>query len=157
MSAIGAGEEFFLSYGESWLEQRHLNDVPLSNDFKEANRILGSIWSLFMLEGASIDDESVSDLIEMIKKDLEDKPLTNMLLDKIRTRENVAEVVDRKGMAQTTVKPKSHNWLEQNGYCLDHLYVKNSTIPDIGNGAFARRQMKNRICDPFITSSRSTS
>jgi hypothetical protein len=142
LSAIGAGEEFFLSYGEPWLEQRDLKDVPLGNDFKEANRILGSIWSLLTLEGASIDDEIVSDLLELIKKDLEDKPLTNMLLDKIRARENVEGVVDRNGMAQTTIKPKSHNWLEKNGYCLDHLYVKNSTIRDIGNGGFARRQMK---------------
>ena len=35
--------------------------------------------------------------------------------------------------------PRSLEWLETNGYCMDTLSVRKSTIPQAGRGAFAKR------------------
>jgi len=43
------------------------------------------------------------------------------------------------GPTASTARRRSVKWIEENGYCIDHMYVKKSTVLQAGRGAFARR------------------
>eukprot|EP00539_Tryblionella_compressa_P012070 CAMPEP_0178807154 /NCGR_PEP_ID=MMETSP0745-20121128/16764_1 /TAXON_ID=913974 /ORGANISM="Nitzschia punctata, Strain CCMP561" /LENGTH=1120 /DNA_ID=CAMNT_0020467107 /DNA_START=31 /DNA_END=3391 /DNA_ORIENTATION=- len=142
LSAIGAGDELFIDYGEFWLKQRGFNGVPLHKNFKQADQIVESVWSLLNLDGASLQVNSVQSLLQTIHDHFVDENGTKSLLKNIQTLDSLNKVIARGGSARATVIPRTQEWLDTNGYCLDHLYIKNSTISGIGKGAYSRRHLK---------------
>eukprot|EP00980_Cylindrotheca_fusiformis_P022171 scaffold9072_cov106-Cylindrotheca_fusiformis.AAC.4 len=64
---------------------------------------------------------------------------TRTALTGIESFDDIRVIMERNGTAMATTKPRSNEWLEQNGYCMDHIYSSRSSIPKAGNGAFSRR------------------
>jgi hypothetical protein len=64
---------------------------------------------------------------------------TMSALKQVTTLAELGHVMERNGTAEATVERRSTEWLEENGFCQDHLYVNRSTIYNAGNGAFLRR------------------
>ncbi|CAJ1970481.1 unnamed protein product [Cylindrotheca closterium] len=97
-------------------------------------------------------------------KELDDVGLTTESFRRFKTAlsnidsvQDITTVLNRNGTAMATTKRRSKEWLEDNGICLDHVYVNRSTITNAGNGAFARRPLtKNTIIigSPMLATSR---
>uniref|UniRef100_A0A7S1GRS0 SET domain-containing protein n=1 Tax=Cyclophora tenuis TaxID=216820 RepID=A0A7S1GRS0_CYCTE len=137
--AVGAGEELFVEYGDQWFEDRaQFADVPLSNNFIAANRVAASLWQLTALDGG-LNAGQTEDLMSTIRESFVGEHRTKMALSQIEQIDDLKVVLERNGTAQATVKKRSQEWFDKHGQCLDHIYVKASTIPQAGNGAFARR------------------
>lgn len=139
---VGAGEELFVSYGEHWFRVRsEFDSVPLKQNFAEADAILSSVWSMASINGHPIDNTTVPKLLNLTSNYFLENTneRTRRALDAVQTLEEIGRIVERNGTAKATVDVKSQEWLERNGYCQDHLYVKASTIKQAGNGAFSRR------------------
>ena len=142
---VGKGEEVYISYGESWFSSRsYLGVIPLSANYKEANRIVASLVSATKDGNAhndapGLDAESASEFLSIIKGDIISNARTRKVLDPYVDYSDVStRVLERNGTAEATTENKSQEWLEQNGYCIDNIYSKRSTIEQAGLGAFAR-------------------
>lgn len=162
--ALGAGEELFVDYGERWFTGRvQFNDVPVRKNWLEANRIFASLWSLFGPEYSELNEQEVMSLLDIIKRGLVYEHRTRMALDTVHNMKELIHVIERNGTAQATMQRRSQEWFEKHGMflfffsdkttlikyiltqleklgqCIDHVYVKNSTIKQAGKGNFARR------------------
>lgn len=143
LQKVEAGEEVFISYGEHWFRSRkHLGSVPLSANYLEANRIVASLMSLTFTEGSSLSGEELTALLDLVKTSVVEQEKTSVVLASIKTPEDLRQIMSKNGTAEATVEKKSLEWLEENGYCTDHIYSKDSTIKQAGKGAFARRFIK---------------
>lgn len=140
--AVSAGEELFVSYGESWFRVRdQFADVPLLENFREANGIVASVWALLATGNFSNEEEFISTYLPLMQDHFVDKSnkRTMSALKQVTTLAELGHVMERNGTAEATVERRSTEWLEENGFCQDHLYVNRSTIYNAGNGAFLRR------------------
>eukprot|EP00547_Thalassionema_nitzschioides_P014871 CAMPEP_0194250442 /NCGR_PEP_ID=MMETSP0158-20130606/23056_1 /TAXON_ID=33649 /ORGANISM="Thalassionema nitzschioides, Strain L26-B" /LENGTH=1173 /DNA_ID=CAMNT_0038987265 /DNA_START=46 /DNA_END=3570 /DNA_ORIENTATION=- len=143
--ALGAGEELFVDYGESWFTGRkQFDDVPVHKNWLHANQILASLWSLFGPEYANFSENEVIGLLEVVKQAGVDEHRTRMALSPIHTAKELVRVIERNGTAQATTQTRSQEWFEKHGQCIDHVYVKDSTIKQAGKGNFARRFLKKK-------------
>mmetsp|Transcript_17467 Transcript_17467/g.27205 ORF Transcript_17467/g.27205 Transcript_17467/m.27205 type:complete len:1232 (-) Transcript_17467:51-3746(-) len=138
---IAAGTEVFISYGETWFTfRKQLHGVPLSDNYNEANVISASTISLFTgPKGIQGLDRSGIEAVFAVLKDVIAEPRTATVLSSINTMDDLVHVMMSRGTAEITAPVKSMEWLEEHGECIDHIYVKESTIKQAGNGAFARR------------------
>jgi hypothetical protein len=117
--------------------------VPLEDDYDCVDEIVGSVWSLLNTEGASIDPDTVQDLMATLTNSFVHDIRTQVALKNVADMKGLQHVVARNGTAKATVERRSQEWFDENGYCLDHIYVKNSTIRQAGKGAFSRRHLPN--------------
>eukprot|EP00560_Eucampia_antarctica_P004260 CAMPEP_0197838076 /NCGR_PEP_ID=MMETSP1437-20131217/34196_1 /TAXON_ID=49252 ORGANISM="Eucampia antarctica, Strain CCMP1452" /NCGR_SAMPLE_ID=MMETSP1437 /ASSEMBLY_ACC=CAM_ASM_001096 /LENGTH=655 /DNA_ID=CAMNT_0043445605 /DNA_START=42 /DNA_END=2006 /DNA_ORIENTATION=- len=151
MHEVKAGEEVFISYGETWFTERnYLGIIPLSADYAEANEIASSLASFQQNEdGVTLSDKSLSDLLNVVKNKALQKEETRKVFTSITSADDIRNVVSNNGTAETTATVKSQEWLEKYGYCIDHIDSKRSTIEQAGQGAFARRYLpKDQIIIP---------
>jgi len=152
---LDAGEELFVSYGEQWFMTRPaFADLAMSEHFSQANNIIASIWSMISIPNVGITGIQGEDLLELAKLSVVKEHRTKMALRSVRTIEDIAHAVNRNGTAQFTVQPRSLEWFEEHGQCIDHIYVKDSTIRQAGKGAFSRRLLDEGstiISAPLIT------
>ena len=55
-------------------------------------------------------------------------------------------------LGRRTLLPRTVDWIRQHGRCLDHIYPAPSTLPQAGQGAFARRPLrKGEVVAPVPT------
>lgn len=141
---LEAGDEIFISYGESWFDHRpYLTGVPRSINYKGANSIVASVHGLTFGEEPALDtEEQVSDLLAIARDGIVLHQRTKTIINTIQTLNDVKRIVAVNGTAEATSEKRSLEWLEENGQCLDHIYVKESGIDQAGMGAFARRPIK---------------
>lgn len=60
MHPISASEELFVSYGEDWfLDRDQFAEVPMKEDFSEANIILAAVWSLASMDGSWMKEKDI--------------------------------------------------------------------------------------------------
>jgi hypothetical protein len=132
----------FVSYGEHWLKGRSsFKDVPLYKNYKESNAIAGALWSLLELDGAAISKDVIPSLVTAISETLVDQHRTRIALNHIEDGDSLEHIIEKNGTARLTINERSVDWLDENGYCLDHIFVKPSSIDQAGMGAFARRPL----------------
>lgn len=156
----GAGEEMFVDYGTSWIKKRPaFQDVPLSNDWEKSNQIMAMLWALTINnDNDSFWKESeIIDFLDLIKQTIfteDDQHRTKVALSTVSSMEELSHVIERNGTAQSTMQVRSQQWLSENGHCLDHVYVTDSTIKQAGKGCFARRFLKKNavvLSSPMLT------
>jgi len=100
-----------------------------------------------------LEKDEVYDVIHFAKTKLVQEPRTRSALQNISTWHDLERVVVRNGIALATMELRSLEWFEENGQCMDHIYVNESTIRQAGNGAFSRRHLKEGttiISSPMI-------
>lgn len=148
---LPAGMELFVDYGDSWFSQREhkFGPIPLTIHFRDANRITSKFLKLFdrssivekFLGKFTSDDTSYAEDLWNLTREL--TPLKRHLMA-LPTDYKKAFESKGKDVALLTVPDvqRSTQWLEENGICLDNIYVEQSTVPQAGRGAFATRKIK---------------
>lgn len=134
--------------------------IAISESYATSDNILSSIWSLTSLDS----EDKVSDMISMVKSTVVKDARTLSALSPIHSSEDLEKAVSRNGTALATMELRSLEWLEENGkffcallpccissltmtpgQCMDHIFVKESSIRQAGNGAFARYVVSNCV------------
>jgi hypothetical protein len=141
---IKAGEELFVSYGEDWFRHRPIfKDVPLAESFRRANHVVASIWAFISINRVNEAAFLSEALLRQVRNNFVDEIdlRTATVLRNINTIEDLQRIIARSGTAEATVEARSDDWLARNGYCLDHIYVAESSVPNAGRGAFSRRKI----------------
>jgi hypothetical protein len=100
-----------------FMHRPQFSDVPLKNNFYEADGILASIWAMTVLDGAPLQIEVVNGLLQVVRERIvtADRHRTRMALRDIQTLDDLAHIVDRNGTAAATVESKPAEWLDENG------------------------------------------
>jgi hypothetical protein len=149
---IAVGEELFTDYGENYFINNpdDYGMVPLHSSYEEADKLLRkyvraqrtvcdvtrpSTQSPSTFDSCSIHDDWYSLLMDL--RQVWSSRTLNALPEDAEVVEEIAHI----GTSQTHYNRSIHtvDWLEDNGYCMDHLVAGPSTIPQAGRGAFARR------------------
>mmetsp|Transcript_30553 Transcript_30553/g.62329 ORF Transcript_30553/g.62329 Transcript_30553/m.62329 type:complete len:487 (-) Transcript_30553:242-1702(-) len=130
---IEAGEEIFVSYGESWLDGR--GDwgslIPREADFETGDQI-----TKLLKERVSAPDDAIVSLIKDIVALFDDR--TSSVLPETSS-EFSDTTANGEHLAWSSIERRSMDWILENGQCLDNMVMKKSTIPQAGRGGFAQR------------------
>jgi len=162
---ISPGEELFDSYGDGYFGDREetYGKIPLTNDYREADRLLykyketkqhllssSSTWSSSMTAGgrgsdlsggtAAGDDVLSRDWYGVITK-LSDVWPSRVLNALPKDPAKAETILEEGGTAWLNYNRtvRTIEWLEENGSCMDNIESRPSTIRQAGRGAFARR------------------
>eukprot|EP00804_Cyclotella_cryptica_P004781 CCRYP_004881-RA/>CCRYP_004881-RA protein AED:0.03 eAED:0.03 QI:0/-1/0/1/-1/1/1/0/656 len=141
---LEAGAEIFVDYGDSYFRDREhvYGMIPLIPEFQRADEMLGALWEALP---PAVRDGQVDIGHEWQKA-------WNVLLKEFVANDRVrnampAMVTDIQSAATMGTphqflrgdNPRTLEWLEANGLCMDHIAVATSDIPHAGRGAFAKR------------------
>ena len=136
--AIPAGMEIFANYGDQWFEGREkkFGPLPLSYDFKDANKILRKFF-----QHTNAEDPWAQDFLTLVRN-LQTRPNLKMAIPETIEKANEANKAGV-GTAMVSVPNviRSEEWLMENGLCLDNIRQDQSTILQAGRGAFATRDI----------------
>mmetsp|Transcript_16707 Transcript_16707/g.23565 ORF Transcript_16707/g.23565 Transcript_16707/m.23565 type:complete len:1238 (-) Transcript_16707:47-3760(-) len=139
---IPAGMEIFVGYGENWFKHREkdLGIVPFSGDFEEADRLLRDFWEKIDKDP---DSALAKELWEVLWMEGTYQENDRVRIAMPRDLKDLAKAVEG-GTALFSVPNaiRDSSWLEEHGRCLDNIRPGKSSIPEAGNGAFAKRRMK---------------
>jgi len=143
---ITAGEEIFADYGEKWLTSRggtFADKVPRGNDFVTAGNILRTIRESF-LESAIVINDKILSLFKDSAGILDDRvasliPSTKAQYDSLTENHLDEDEHYANAIAKSSVITREVDWIKENGLCMDNISPRKSTIPLIGQGAFANR------------------
>ena len=146
---IVAGHELFVEYGDDWFAERFDETFGLSQDYKFGNRLAGK-WQTAIVDRLSAMPRGTEIL----------QDLSNLMLDAIQPLNprlhavfGRLELVPKPGVdfqrlhannnptAYASVPDvlRSSEWLQEEGLCLDHITVGNSTVAPGERGALATR------------------
>ena len=146
---IPKGSELFVQYGDEWFEGREwkFGPIPLSDDFEQADIILDKFNNLLFSKQRKGDENTK-------KKDM----VWDFIRNKLTTNQRMKMALPpewnnkQKSAAQMSVPhfaQRSEEWLQEHGYCIDHIRPATSTITNAGTGAFATRFLpKDTIITP---------
>lgn len=136
ISELSAGQELFISYGESYFASRTSTYglVPLLQDFKKADSLLRN-FKLRFTKKYSVPLQQ--DLWKFILK----FPFQSRVLNALPT--NLTDIPRILQVKTSQQYPSTRNlqWLQQHGACADNIRPGRSTIPGAGRGAFASRPL----------------
>jgi len=132
---ILAGEEIFANYGEPWLDDHHMHDVPREKHFRRAERVMNELSSLRKKLSSSIDAKFITALNKIVS--LYDDKTASLL------PATDDELANANALARKTLNVRSMDWILKHGVCIDTLSIQHSTIPQAGLGAFAKFSFKN--------------
>jgi hypothetical protein len=141
--SVRAGEEVFLDYGENYfLDRASLATVPLHRDFVWAREKVNEVRASFNYQDISQEDWDA--IRTEIAQDARER---NALPSKASELSEVA--LSEAPWYFLPNNPRTGNWLDENGFCLDFLERRVSPIPHAGHGAFSKTLLpKGKIVVP---------
>jgi hypothetical protein len=133
--AIPEGGEVFVSYGDGYFFGRssfYGENFPLSGSFREANALLKRY------EASQFSP--LSDALVEIRKIWKD---SSRVLNALPGNDEDLSLALKDGIEIIYQKNSTRplEWLQEHGTCVDHIAHKPSTIPGVGEGAFAKRRL----------------
>lgn len=138
---LAPGTELFVEYGDRWFrERKDLGLIPLSKDFKEADKILKEFYRLV---GHDIESEMAVELWEFFwntSSAVEDSRVRNALPRDLKRVPEVLKSGTAKHSVPNQIRPLE--WLKHEGICLDNIKSGPSRIEGAHRGAFATRPLK---------------
>ena len=148
--AIPPGMELYCNLGSPMddLESDVFQEKVTRWDYEHADKLLDNILAFMeRFEGQMSDSFKNTILDFMVENVLEGaspkraKVIRSLLPQRI---DKLREVKDAGGTFEYRNRdiPKSPEWFEEHGLCVDNLRPGQSTIPDAGRGAFANRAIK---------------
>lgn len=139
VSDISAGQELFISYGESYFSSRTSTYglVPLLEDFEKADALLQNFTNVLLSTKKKYSFELQQDLLYFIKK----LPFKSRVLNALPTNVTDISRVMLVGTGQQYESARDLDWLQQHGVCADNIQPGMSTISGAGRGAFATRSL----------------
>jgi len=152
---LPAGAELFASYGDYWIPDIPGAQIALEEYLEEAEEFLQEKYYPFIAEHEKeLTEEVKQGLWEFTAKDFPvfSKAFTNLPKDvpwsEVESAlKNQPDIDDDDDSEDSSIvrdfirkqSIRSVEWLDENGYCQDHLKPGLSTIPQAGRGAFASR------------------
>jgi hypothetical protein len=148
---ISAGAELFANYGDYWIPDIPGAQVMMEALLDEAEEFLrGKYYPFIKEKGDQLTTEMKQKLWEFTAKDfpIYNKAMTNLprnvqwvdVETSLQEHENETEFsIVRDFIRKQSIR--STEWLQEHGYCQDHLKPGRSTIPQAGRGAFAARHL----------------
>lgn len=126
LHTLKAGDEIFISYGEGWFKSReNIGLVPLSENYREANKVVASLVALFSDPENVISEEKMENLIGIVNNHVVSNPATQLVLSKFQNVEDITRVFIHNGTAETLMKSRSLDWLKENGEnCIIFTYLQ---------------------------------
>ncbi|KAL7502532.1 hypothetical protein ACHAWX_000507 [Stephanocyclus meneghinianus] len=143
-----AGAEIFVDYGDSYFRDREhvYGMLPLAPEFQRADEMMGALWEALpspLRDGhVDIGPEWQKAWSVIRKEFVNDERVRNALPASVTELRSAANM----GTPHQFLRgdnPRTLDWLEDNGFCMDHLDVNTSHIPHAGRGAFAKRPFAN--------------
>lgn len=160
---IPAGTELMAMYGDFWIPDIPGVQVTLEEELKLAETFLQhrylpwiqqqqqhhkqmsealkhGLWELMRTLPYQRHNRAMSNLPRVEWKHIQDYYLTTTTTkqdNSNNSNNNKDNTIVRHFIRQST--KRSIEWLQQNGYCQDHMEPKPSTLPQAGRGAFATR------------------
>eukprot|EP00980_Cylindrotheca_fusiformis_P010646 scaffold2366_cov115-Cylindrotheca_fusiformis.AAC.20 len=149
MRDIPAGQELFVSYGETYFASRpKYYMVPLSEDYDVADSIIQKFQNLTQ-RLPHVSSTFVDDLWQITRDpDIwQSRPFYALPSNYTKATNSLNN--GGTAMLHYNESIRSLDWLEENGECADNIYAHVSTIPHAGRGAFARRFIgKGEVVSP---------
>ena len=150
---IQPGTELFASYGDYWIPDIPGAQITLEEEMVKAETFLRNEYYPWILEhNDALTDEMKQALWELTSKDfpIYSRAFTNLpkhvpwkqVEEELELQKNAPPggfSIIEKFSRQLHVR--SIDWLEERGYCQDHIRPDVSTIPQAGRGAFATRPL----------------
>lgn len=149
---IPAGAELFASYGDYWIPDIPGVQVTLEEPLNRAENFLRNHYLPWIKErDGKLSPSLKQGLWEFTRSfPIYDTSFTNLPrvdFDKVQSFWKENKSVDEDNVDNTSIvrhfirqqSIRSPEWLEEHGYCQDHLRPGRSTIPQAGYGAFATR------------------
>ena len=140
---IEPGHELFASYGLEWFRSRRhsLPPIPLLNDLKRGNDLLKKFATL---QTHFSNPSMRNDLIDTFLWNNPFQSTSRVLFGLPKTHEELERAINTSlKQVHRQHHTRSLEWLDEHGVCGDHLQPGNSTLPQAGRGAFARRRLTN--------------
>ena len=145
-SPLEVGSEIFADYGDAYFRGRpdQYGMIPLEEEFLEADEIMTKLWAALppAVKNTDKDDpigtdwqpfwDAIRDLV------VDDERTFNALPSSVSEIKRAAT----KGTPYNFLRgdnPRTLDWLQSNGLCIDTLDVRQSKIPQAGRGVFAKR------------------
>ena len=136
---IVSGEELFTDYGESWFENRkqQLGIVPFEEDFEIADNLTAKMRKLLKKHGTG-NMNVTCDYWNFVRESVSER-VTVALPESLEDLEEAIKYGTARFSLGGAKSFRSREWLEEYGMCVDNLYADQSTTPQAGRGAFAKR------------------
>jgi hypothetical protein len=142
---IEPGEELFDSYGEGYFTEREeiYGKIPLFKDFDQADGFLDKYVDLRneICEESSNCNSLHNEWYSFMANLTSVWP--SRTLNALPTDPQVVDEIAEIGTSWRDYNRsiRDMDWLKDNGSCMDNLISKESTVPQAGRGAFARRHI----------------
>lgn len=138
---LEAGVELFEDYGELYFRDRDkYATVPFTSDFFEvADEMLAKFWGA--VEASANKQWLTQEVWDAIREFVTDERVRNALPESVVDIPRAA----KDGTVHNFLggnNPRSLDWLQSNGYCMDTLTIQPSSIPHAGRGAFSKKAFK---------------
>ncbi|GKY98732.1 hypothetical protein MPSEU_000829500 [Mayamaea pseudoterrestris] len=148
---IPAGAELFASYGDYWIPEIPGAQITLNATLDEAETWLRSKYYTFVKDhDHSLTDDMKESLWDFVMQDFPIYSKAFSVLPrgvKWKDVEAVMAQVEQsndKSIVKQFIRKQSIrtiDWLNERGWCQDHIQPKVSTLPQAGHGAFATRNL----------------
>lgn len=140
---IEAGGEIFADYGDAYFRGRPdvYGMIPLTEEFEKADRMMKILWESLPSEIIkATEDASVWQATwDAVRTHfVDDERTRNALPEQVGDLQRVAELGSA-GYFLRGENPRSLEWLDSNGYCMDTLEIRTSDIPHAGRGGFSKK------------------
>jgi hypothetical protein len=166
---IAAASELFLSYGESWFDERQgYEDVPREANYVQVGKILERLFTSSLLNITTKEEEEDGKRFQIQEQPSMEREVNLILasayettmaiskrtaslfpktLDEMQRVLSAAKSLEPKDLSlavatQLSVIPRSIEWIHEHGMCLDHIIAGRSRVAQAGRGAFAQRSLK---------------
>lgn len=153
---IAAGQELFVDYGNKWFLRRaqELGPIPVKGDHQKAEELVRRYQQKFF---DNRNENEAHPKLESILRDMwETFVLDSSFKNESRVLAALPQPEDFETMLSKGLVPMkeermrlSNQVLQENGVCVDDLYLTDSSIPQAGHGVFARRHIsRNKVILP---------
>ena len=143
---IAKGSEIFMDYGENWADEERREALVLE-DYKKLDKTIEKMIAFFE-KHHELHDASKAQIYNFLTKDVmiaavghfKAKTIAKLLPS---SPDELPEIPKKGGILVHSAPTvyRQDEWLQTNGFCVDHLKPGQSTVPHAGRGAFASRSL----------------
>ena len=150
---IPPGAELFASYGDYWIPDIPGAQITQNATLAEGDEWLRTQYYKFVEKHAGLTDDMKESLWDFVMQDfpiyskaftvlprgVKWKDVEAAIKEVEASEDSSSKSIVKKFIRQQSIR--TMDWLNQNGWCQDHIQPKISTIPQAGRGAFATRDL----------------
>jgi len=136
LSLVSPGDELFVSADDEWFKWA---DQPTVDELSKLDKDIEGLVQFHKANPEVIEAQWI-DLLHRCKTEVLQELSRNVLPRYPSILQDLLRI-RRGGATEANFIPRSIDWLEKNGMCIDHIREGTSLIEGAGRGAFARRSL----------------